>query len=47
VDDLSFAIEGTVLIEVQLSHEIRQVAELIERNDVGDFRGLFSGATDG
>jgi hypothetical protein len=47
VDHLSFAIEGTVLIEAQLSPEIREVAELVERNDVGDFRGSFSGATDG
>jgi hypothetical protein len=46
VNDLRFAIEGTVLIEVQVSPEIRQVTKLVERDDVGDFSGSFSWATD-
>ncbi len=37
VDDLRFAVERTILSKLQVS----EVAELVERDDVGDFGGFF------
>ena len=42
VDDLRLAIERAALVKLQVS----KVAELVERNDVGDFSGFFGYATD-
>jgi hypothetical protein len=39
MDDLRLTIERSILTKVQVS----EVAELIERNDVGDFRGVETG----
>jgi hypothetical protein len=41
VHDLRLAVERTILAKVQLS----EVTKLVERNDVGDFGGLFGNAT--
>ena len=42
VDDLRLAVERAVLVKLQVS----EVAELVERDDVGDFSGFFGYATD-